>query len=105
MLVADSRGHMCLRSSDTAKMDPSAADVSLAGWNGSDTHTPLCRMLEDMHINDAPPPPRRRAIGQDGKDVGLVARVRSRSSLCGSSCVSLVDLVLVQRCMLLLKIC
>ena len=35
MLVADSRGHMCLRSPDMAKMDPSAANMALAVWNGS----------------------------------------------------------------------
>jgi hypothetical protein len=34
MLVADSRGHMCLRSSDMAEMDPNAAEMSLVGWNG-----------------------------------------------------------------------
>jgi hypothetical protein len=34
ILVADSRGHMCLRSSDMAKMDPNAADMALAVWNG-----------------------------------------------------------------------
>ena len=34
MLVADSRGHMCLRSSDMAKMDPNVADMALAVWNG-----------------------------------------------------------------------
>jgi hypothetical protein len=34
MLVADSRGHMRLRSPDKAKMDPSAADAALAVWNG-----------------------------------------------------------------------
>jgi hypothetical protein len=34
MLVADSRGHMCLMSSDMAKMDPDAADMALAVWNG-----------------------------------------------------------------------
>ena len=27
-------GHMCLRSSDMAQMDPSAADMALAVWNG-----------------------------------------------------------------------
>ena len=27
-------GHMCLRSPYMAKMDPSAADMSLAVWNG-----------------------------------------------------------------------
>ena len=35
MLVADSRGHMCLRSPDMAKMDPNAANMALAVWNGS----------------------------------------------------------------------
>ena len=35
MLVADSMGHMCLRSPDMAKMDPNAADVALAVKNGS----------------------------------------------------------------------
>ena len=34
MLVADSREHMCLRSSDMAKMDAHAADMALAVWNG-----------------------------------------------------------------------
>ena len=34
ILVADSRGHMCLRSSDMAKMDPNAANMALAVWNG-----------------------------------------------------------------------
>ena len=29
-----SEGHMCLRSPDTAKMDPNAADMGLAVWNG-----------------------------------------------------------------------
>ena len=32
--LADSRGHMCLRSSAMAKMDPSAANMALAVWNG-----------------------------------------------------------------------
>jgi hypothetical protein len=27
-------GHMCLRSPDMAKMDPNAADMALAVWNG-----------------------------------------------------------------------
>ena len=36
--------------------------------------------------------------------VSAGARARSRSSLCRFSCVSLVDLVLVERCMVLLKI-
>ena len=51
MLVADSRGHMCLRSSDMAKMDPNAADMALAVWN---SYSRMCRMLEDMHVSDAP---------------------------------------------------
>jgi hypothetical protein len=37
MLVADSGGahvRMCLRSPYMAKMDPNAADVALAVWNG-----------------------------------------------------------------------
>ena len=34
MLVADSRGHMCLSSSDMAKMDLNAADMALAVWDG-----------------------------------------------------------------------
>jgi hypothetical protein len=78
-----------------AKMDPSAAGMALciAVWNG--------------YVRDA----RRHAgqwrpveqVLQGSKDVGLGARARSRSSLCGSSSVSLVDLVLVDRYMLLLK--
>jgi hypothetical protein len=72
-----------------AKMDPSAADMALAVWNG--------------YVRDA----RRHAgqwrpveqVLQGSKDVGLGARARSRSSLCESSSISLVDLVLVQRCM------
>jgi hypothetical protein len=51
--------HMCLRSPDVAKMDPSAADMALAVWNG--------------YVQDA----RRHArqwrpveqVLQDGKDV------------------------------------
>ena len=34
MLVADSRGHMFLRSPNMAKMESSAADMALAVWNG-----------------------------------------------------------------------
>ena len=38
MLLVDSRGHMCLRSPDImpdlAQMDPNAADMALAVWNG-----------------------------------------------------------------------
>ena len=55
-----------------AKMDPSAADMALAVWNG--------------YVRDA----RRHArqwrpveqVLQGSKDVGLRARARSRSSLC-----------------------
>ena len=76
-----------------AKMDVSAAKMALAVWNG--------------YVWDA----RRRARqwrpveqAHDGsKDVGLRARARSRSFLCKSSSVSLVDLVLVQGYMVLLK--
>ena len=65
-------GHMCLRSPDMAKMDPSAADMALAVWNG--------------YVRDA----RRHArqwrpveqVLQGSKDAGLRARARSRSSLC-----------------------
>jgi hypothetical protein len=76
-----------------AKMDLSAAYMALAVWNG--------------YVRDA----RRHArqwrpveqVLQGSKDVGLGARARSRSSLCESSSVSSVDLVLEQWCMLLLK--
>ena len=77
-------GHMCLRSPDMAKimpkMDPSAADMALAVWNG---------WVQDArrHARHAVTP--RRAIEQDGKDVGLVGRARSRSSLCRYSLVYL----------------
>ena len=47
----------------------------------------------------------RRGKSWMGQDVGLVARARSRSSLCKSSSVSLVDLVLAYEYMLLLKNC
>ena len=78
-----------------AKMDPSAADMALAVWNG--------------YVRDA----RRHAgqwrpveqVLQGSTDVGLEARARSRSSLCRFSCVSLVDLVSVQGYMQLLEIC
>ena len=78
-----------------AKMDANAAGMALAVWNG--------------YVRDA----RRHArqwrpveqVLQGSKDVGLGARGGSRSFLCRSSCVSLVDMVLVQRCMLLLKTC
>ena len=65
------------------KMDPRAANMAVAVWNG--------------YVQDA----RRHAYQwrpvdrwwQDSKDVGLVARARRRSSLCKSSSISLVDLV------------
>ena len=77
------------------KMDPRAANMAVAVWNG--------------YVQDA----RRHAYQwrpvdgwrQDSKDVGLVARARRRSSLCKSSSISLVDLVLVEGCMVLLKNC
>ena len=91
--VHRAQGHMCLRSPDTAKMDPSAADMALAVWIGyvrdAGRHAGQWRPVEQ--------------VLQGSKDVGLGARARSRSSLCESSSVSLVDLVLVDRCILLLK--
>ena len=57
--------------------------------------------LEDMHVSDAP----SSKFSKDVKDLGLVARAISRSSLCKCSSVSLVDPVLVDGCMVLLKIC
>ena len=74
---------MCLRSSDMANMDPSAADMALVVWNG-------CVQDARRHARQWRP---IEQVLQDRKDVGLVARARSRSSLCKSSCVSLVDLV------------
>jgi hypothetical protein len=78
-----------------AKMDPSAADVALAVWNGyvrdARRHARQWRRIEQ--------------VLQGSKGVGLRARARSRSSLCESFSVSLVDLVLLQGCMLLLKNC
>jgi hypothetical protein len=74
-----------------AKMDPSAADVALAVWNGyvrdARRHARQWRAVEQV------------LQGRSSKEVGLGARARSRSSLCESSSVSLVDLVLVQECM------
>jgi hypothetical protein len=76
-----------------AKMDPSAAGMALAVWNGyvrdARRHTGQWRPVEQ--------------VLQGSKDVGLGARARSRSSLCESSSISLVDLVLEDRYMLLLK--
>ena len=76
-----------------AKMDPSAADMASAVWNGyvrdARKHAGQWRPVEQ--------------VLQGSKDVGLGARARSRSSLCESSSISLVYLVLVHRRMLLLK--
>jgi hypothetical protein len=45
--LADSMGHMCLRSPDMAKMDPVPPIwLELCGMS-------MCRMLEDMHVSDA----------------------------------------------------
>ena len=80
------RGTCDIRSPDMAKMDPSAADMAFAVWNG--------------YVRDARRHPRQwrpvKQVLQGSKDVGLVARARGRSSLCKFSSVSLVDLVLVQ---------
>jgi hypothetical protein len=51
MLVADSRGHMCLRSSDMAKMDPNAADMAFVVWNG---YVQDAIHIEDMQVSDTP---------------------------------------------------
>ena len=87
------RGTCDMRSPDMAKMDPSAADMAFAVWNG--------------YVRDARRHPRQwrpvKQVLHGSKDVGLVARARGRSSLCKSSSVSLVDLVLDQGCMVLLK--
>jgi hypothetical protein len=56
------------------KMDPSAADVALAVWNGcvQDTRRHRCTSVTP-----------RRAIEHDSKDVGLGARGGSRSFYVG----------------------
>ena len=76
-----------------AMMDPSAADMAFAVWNG--------------YVRGARRHPRQwrpvKQVLHGSKGVGLVARARGRSSLCKSSSVSLVDLVLVQGYMVLLK--
>ena len=86
---------MCLRSRAVPKMDPRAANMAVAVWNG---------YVQDArrHAYQWRPVDRWR---QDSKDAGLRARARRRSSLCKSSSISLVDLVLVQGCMVLLKVC
>ena len=69
------RGTCDIRSPDMAKMDPSAADMAFAVWNG--------------YVGDASRHPRQwRPVEQalqGSKDVGLRARARSRSFLCKSS--------------------
>ena len=77
------------------KMDPSAADMALAVWNG---------YVEDARKHARQWRPVEQAL-HGNKDVGLRACARSMSFLCKSSFVSLVDLVLVQGCMVLLKNC
>ena len=87
------RGTCDIRSPDMAKMDPSAADMAFDVWNG--------------YVRDARRHPRQwrpvKQVLQGSKDLGLGSRARGRSSLCKSSSISLVDLVLVQGCMVLLK--
>ena len=80
---------MCLRSPDMAKMDPSATDMALAVWNG---YVQDARRQSCVTCTSVTP---RRGKSWMGQDVGLVARARSRSSICKSSSVSLVGLVLV----------
>ena len=78
-----------------AKMGPSATDMALAVRNGyvwdARRHARQWRPVEQAH--------------EGSKNVGLRARARRRSFLCKSSSVSLVDLVLVDGCMVLLKNC
>ena len=72
MLVADSRGAHVSKEPDVAKMEPSAADMALAVWNG---------IVRDARRQWRPV---EQAL-QGSKDVGLRARARSRSFLCKSS--------------------
>ena len=87
VLVADSREAHVSKEPRMAKMDPSAAKMALALWNGyvwdARRHARQWRPVEQAH--------------EGSKDVGLRARARSRSFLCKSSSVSLVDLVLVEK--------
>ena len=80
---------------DVAKMEPSAADMALAVWNG---------YVRDARRHARQWRPVEQAL-HGSKDVGLRARARSRSFLCKSSSISLVDLVLVRGRMVLLKNC
>ena len=49
MLVADSRGQMCLRSSEMAKMNANAADMALAVWNDY-LQDAMYTAVEDMQV-------------------------------------------------------
>ena len=76
-----------------AKMNASATDMAFAMWNGfvrdARRHARQWRPVEQAH--------------EGSKDVGLRARARSMSFLCKPSSISLVDLVLVDGYMVLLK--
>ena len=67
------------------KDGPECADMAFAVWNG---------IVRDDRRHARQWRPVEQAL-QGSKDVGLRACARSRSSLCKSSSVSLVDLVLV----------
>ena len=83
--LADSGGAHVSNEPRMAKMDANAADMAVAVWNGyvrdARRHARQWRPVKQAH--------------EGSKDVGLRARVRNRSSLCTSSSVCLVDLVLV----------
>jgi hypothetical protein len=66
-------------------MDSSATDMALAELNGYVQAAKFRRYARQWR-------PVEHVI-QNSKDVGLVARARSRSSLCRFSCVSLVSLL------------
>ena len=99
-------GHMC--SKEPTKFSRHGKDgpqcrrygFSCAEWLS------MCRALERRHARQWRPAVEhvleRRIATKHG---GLVARARSTPSLCKSSSVSLVDVVLVKGCIVLLKIC
>ena len=93
MLVADSRETHVFKEPRHGKDGPQCADMASAVWNG---------IVWDARRHARHWRPVEQAL-QGSKDVGLRARARSRSSLCKSSSVSLVDLVLLHGCMALLK--
>ena len=93
MLVADSREAHVFKEPRHGKDGPQCADMAFAVWNG---------IVRDAKRHARQWRPIEQAL-HGSKDVGLRARARSRSSLCKSSYVSLVDLVLVQGCIVLLK--